>query len=450
MNPTTHPTRRRFLAAASAAAAATAVLPLRAARAQVYGPDAARFGLNPDDPGDQTAALQRAVDETQVTGTPLFLPPGRYMTTGIRLGSGARLTGVPGATRLVSMGGGPLVSATGARSVALEGIALDGMARDLSGARGLVALEGVDEIDICDCRIENSWSNGLALTGCGGRVVGTTIAGAYGGGLFSLDGRALEISGNRVIDCADNGIMVWQSAKQPDGARIVDNYVARIDNRSGGNGPFGNGIQVFRGGGVTISGNRVTDCTYSAIRVNSGTDVIVSQNNCTRLGEVAIFVEFGFDGAIVANNLVDTATTGISVTNLDQGGHLAVVSGNLVRNMSIGEFAEPRGNGIFVAADTSLTGNVVENVESTGYTLGYGPYLRDVVATGNLVRTAAIGFKISVAEGISNVLVADNLISDVSKAAILGMAWEEVVTGDLAKGGAEAYPQLTIRGNRVG
>lgn len=444
---TTHTTRRRFLAA-GAAFAATAMA--RPAHAQALGTDAARFGIRPDSDSDQTAAIQQAIEATRVTGTPLFLPPGRYTAAGLNLGAGTRLTGVRGATRLVAAGGAPLVRARGGGLVVLDGLALDGMARDTGGAQGLVDLAGVETVSISDCAVENSWADGIHLEGCGGRIAGCEIARAAGAGLFSLDGRSLDIAGNRVHDCGDNGIMVWQSAKQADGALISDNRVARISNRSGGDGPYGNGIVVFRGGEVTVSGNHVADCAFSAVRVNSGSNTIVAQNTCRRLGEVAVFVEFGFDGAVVAGNIVDGATHGISVTNLDVGGHLATVSGNLVRNIETGDFDTPRGNGIFVAADTALTGNVVENAANAGYTLGYGPYLRDVAVTGNVVRRAATGFEISVVEGVRNVLVADNVISQVSRAAILGMEWEEAVTGDLAVEGAETFPEIEIRGNRVG
>lgn len=448
MTATMHTTRRGFLLSGVALAATTGIP--RAACAQAYGLDAARFGIVPDSATDQTAGIQKAIDETRISGTPLFLPPGRYLARDLRLGSGTRIVGVAGATILEGLGGGALATTLDAQTVSLNGLVFDGMARDLGGAQALVDFADVDTVSITDCAIENSWADGLHLNGCGGRVSGTSISGAMGAGLFSLDGRDLDISDNHVFDCGDNGIIAWQSKKQPDGALIANNRIERIHNRSGGDGPYGNGIAVFRGGNITITGNHVRECTFSAIRVNSGSNVIVSQNNCTRLGEVAIFVEFSFDGAVVSNNVVDKATHGISVTNLDQGGHLAVVSGNLIRNIEIGDFAEPRGNGIFVSADTSLTGNVVENAAAAGYALGYGPYLRNVAATGNIVRNAEVGFEISVVEGIENVLVTDNVIAGVTRAAILGMEWENVVTGDLAEAGAEAYPALTIERNRVG
>jgi len=36
---------------------------------------------------------------------------------------------------------------------------------------------------------------------------------------------------------------------------------------------------------------------------------------------------------VIADNVIDGAETGISVTNFDQGGRLATVHGNIVRNL---------------------------------------------------------------------------------------------------------------------
>ena len=56
-------------------------------------------------------------------------------------------------------------------------------------------------------------------------------------------------------------------------------------------------------------------------------------NNCAALDEVAIYSEFGFEGAVIADNVIDGAETGISVTNFNEGGRLATVRGNIVRNL---------------------------------------------------------------------------------------------------------------------
>jgi hypothetical protein len=41
------------------------------------------------------------------------------------------------------------------------------------------------------------------------------------------------------------------------------------------------------------------------------------------------------------------------------------------------------------------------------------------------------------------------MISQSLSAAIVGTNFDKIVTGDLAKGGAEAYPQFKIEGNQV-
>ena len=130
-----------------------------------------------------------------------------------------------------------------------------------------------------------------------------------------------------------------------------------------------------------------------------------------RLGEVALYVEFAFQCALIANNLVDTAATGISVTNFNEGGRLAVVQGNILRNLFRRE-QEPedkRGEGIAVEADASVIGNVIESAPTAGLVIGSGTYLRDIVATGNLIRKAGVGILVS-ATG-AGCLIANNMIS---------------------------------------
>jgi putative cofactor-binding repeat protein len=117
-----------------------------------------------------------------------------------------------------------------------------------------------------------------------------------------------------------------------------------------------------------VTGNRITDCAYSAIRGNSASDIQILGNSCARLGEVALYAEFAFQGTLIANNLVDTAATGISVTNFNEGGRLAVVQGNILRNLFRRE-QEPedkRGEGIAVEADSSVIGNVIESAPTGG------------------------------------------------------------------------------------
>ena len=152
---------------------------------------------------------------------------------------------------------------------------------------------------------------------------------------------------------------------------------------------------MFRADNVIVRGNRIRNAAYSAMRGNRASNLQIVGNTCTGLGEVAIYAEFGFEGAIIANNIVDGAAVGVAITNFDKGGRLAVVQGNLIRNLRRGR---PAGDdpsdapaiGIGIEADTAVSGNVIENVEGTGIRAGWGHYLRDVTVTGNVVRGADI------------------------------------------------------------
>ena len=76
-------------------------------------------------------------------------------------------------------------------------------------------------------------------------------------------------------------------------------------------------------------------------------------NSCARAGEVALYAEFAFEGAVIANNIVDDAAMGISVTNFNEGGRLAVVQGNLIRNVFFRKDVDARGIGIGVSVDSA-------------------------------------------------------------------------------------------------
>jgi len=154
-------------------------------------------------------------------------------------------------------------------------------------------------------------------------------------------------------------------------------------------------INVFRAGNVIVRGNRIARAAFSAVRGNAASNIQIVGNGCSALGEVAIYSEFGFEGAVIANNTIDGAALGISVTNFNEGGRLAVVQGNLVRNLKPKRPAgtdpnDGAGIGISVEADASVTGNVVEHAPTAGIMVGWGQYMRDVSVTGNVVALERI------------------------------------------------------------
>ena len=272
---------------------------------------------------------------------------------------------------------------------------------------------------IADCEIVASGRHGVMLEACEGEVTGTTVTGAEGAGIFSLDARGLKLAGNTIRGAGNNGILVWRSQAGDDGTLVVDNRIEDIAARAGGSGQNGNAINVFRAGNVIVRGNRIKGAAFSAVRGNAASNLQIVGNTCTGLGEVALYAEFGFEGALIANNVVDGAALGVAVTNFNEGGRLAVVQGNIIRNLVAfrAAGADPNdvaGVGIGVEADTAVTGNVVENAPTAGILLGWGRYLRDVSATGNVVRGCGVGIAVSVAAGAG--IGADRRQSDLRRA----------------------------------
>jgi uncharacterized secreted repeat protein (TIGR03808 family) len=351
------------------------------------------------------------------------------------------------------LGGPSLLSAAAGDHLALSGLVLDGGGLPLPDRRGLVHLAQGRAVRVSDCEIVNSGRNGITLEAIEGEVSGNTIATADVA-IFSLDARGLRIAGNTVHGAGNGGILVWRSAPGDDGTLIVDNRIEDVAAKAGGSGQYGNAINVFRAGNVIVRGNRIRNAAFSAVRGNAASNLQIVGNTCTGLGEVALYSEFGFEGALIANNIVDGAALGVSVTNFNQGGRLAVVQGNIIRNLTskrpLGtDPNDAAGVGIGIEADTVVTGNVLENAPNIGIAAGWGAYLRDVAINANVIRNADFGITVSVAPGAGAAIIADNLISGARRGAIVGMEWSKPVTGDLAKDGATRYAQLSIGGNRV-
>ena len=96
----------------------------------------------------------------------------------------------------------------------------------------------------------------------------------------SIDAIGIEIAHNDIADCGNNGIQVWRSEAGEDGSIVSANRIVRVRADSGGSGENGNGVNVFRAGGVLVSGNRITDCAFSAVRGNAASDIQIIGNSC--------------------------------------------------------------------------------------------------------------------------------------------------------------------------
>ncbi len=405
------------------------------------------IGLVSGSTADQAPVLQRAIDAAAASGAPVELPPGRFRVGPLKLQAGTRLMGAAGATTLEYAGGGSFITAEDADHITIEGITLDGAYLPLD-ADGLIAITNARGVHLSRLTLTRSPANGISLSRCAGTVADCNINNAMQAAIRSMDAGGLELTHNDIADCGNAGIQVWRSDAGEDGSILTANRIARIRADGGGSGQNGNGISLFRAGSVLVSANRITDCAFTAVRGNAANDIQIIGNSCARLGEVAIYAEFGFEGALIANNLVDTAATGITVTNFNDGGRLAVVQGNLVRNLFRREHepVDKRGHGITVEADTALTGNVIEKAPTAGIVIGWGAYMREVVATSNLVRASKVGILVSADPGTGACLLANNMISGATSGSIRAMDDNGDPTGaELVQGSAGS--RLAITGN---
>src|ERR1700749_1703728 len=450
--------RRHLIGASVTGVAGALAVSQDAARAaalpSALGRDATQYGVRPGSPEDQTRALQRAIDEAARAQVPLALPPGVYRTGLLRLSSGTQLVGVRGATKLVFNGGASMLQGEGANHVGLTGITLDGSGIALPTRRGLVHCLGGADIRIIDCEIANSGGAGIWFEQVSGHVSGNIITNTASTAFVSFDAQGLLVSKNTIVGTNDNGIEILRTAIGDDGTLVGDNRIEDIKAGPGGSGQYGNAINAFRAGNVVVRGNRIRNCDYSAVRGNSASNIQITGNSVSDVREVALYSEFSFEGAVIANNTVDGAAFGVSVCNFNEGGRIAVVQGNIIRNLlpkrPIGTAPDDdAGVGIYVEADSSVTGNVIENAPSFGIMAGWGTYLRDVVISGNVIRKALGGSGVSVASGAGTALVNANVISETPRGAVVGLDHARPVTADLSADGAQRFAQVVIGTNSV-
>ena len=454
--------RRHFIGAAATTGAFGATeavaAPAPAASTTVpvsgLGVEAIHLGVRFNGTEDQTEALQRAIDRTAGARLPLILAPGVYRARGLVLPTGARLVGVPGATRIVATDNAPIIVARGADYILLSGITFDGSGKALPEKSGLIQLANGRGVAIRDCEVIGAGRNGIVLEGIEGEITGTTITGALGAAIHALDSRGLVIARNTIRNAANNGIQVWRSAPGDDGTQVLDNRIEDTAAQSGGSGQNGNAINVYRAHNVTVRGNRIRNAAFSAVRGNAASNIQITNNTCTGLRRSRDLCGVRLRGR------GDRQQHDRRRRHRRRGDQLQS------RRPARGGAGQPdpqshpeaprrhrserrQGIGIGVEADTAVTGNIIENAPVAGISVGWGQYLRDVSVTGNVVRSAGVGIAVSVTPGAGSAVIADNLISGTKDGAIVGMDQRRAMTGDLAREGAARYAQLAINGNRV-
>lgn len=397
--------------------------------------------LRPTDGGDDTRLVQDAIDSAP-DGV-VQLGAGTFRVDALSIRRPVMIAGVAGQTVLRSREGSIL-------DIEADDVSLAGLTfLSPSVAGSLVAAARCERLHVESCRFTGG-ERGLWLDTCGGRVEGNHFNKQSQTGIFSQDGTGLVIAENTVDEIGNNGIQVWRREPGEDGTQIIANRVKGIAAESGGTGQNGNGIVVFRAGNVIVANNRVSDCVFSAIRNNSGSNIIITGNSISRTTEVAIFVEFAYQGAVVSNNVIEDVAYGICITNFDYDGRLTVCNGNVIRRVvGATKPIDSPAIGIHAEADTIISNNILDDVKDVGIRLGWGGINRNLSAVGNTLRNCGVGIAPSVVEGSGNMMVANNTFSDSKKAAVQGFKYMEAGTGDLLAPGADVPAHITLSDNSV-
>ncbi len=355
---------------------------------------------------------------------PLYLLPGTYPSTQLSITSGNPLVlSAEKGTATIQFSGGSdnLFFIQNVSDCKLQGLLINGNNATFTNPGQLTALvniqgSGVAACIISDCTIYNSTHCGISCSGNAYTSMINNLIYSCDAGIWSIDG-TVYINKNTVQYCNNNGILVQAStATNVNGSEVSSNYISDISNASGGSGQYGNGINVFRAGGVKILNNTIYRCNYTSIRINIAGNCQVIGNHCSvASGDVAIYFEAPgpggggttLIGGIFANNIVDTATTGISIANsglYDDGVTRRItISGNQVTNVT--------SYGIQVEGSCDVVGNIVETA-SIGIVLGTNDATKDLVASGNYVTSCNMGIGYSANAAAKNILVSSNLVTN--------------------------------------
>ena len=438
-------TRRRLLRSAACAAALSPML-RRAARA--------------DPVADATVRLQDALVKAALAGRPCVLPRGVTRIYRILLPEGAHLIGAPGGSTLQLGYDGPMIGNRGPIDfLTLENITFDGAGRKFGDAFGLLTFSDVAHVAMETCVVQNS-GHGLCQSRCGGKIRLCAFHDLADTAIHNDHCRGFVIDSNRIARCGNNGVHHWASKafKGPDGTRISNNTITDIDNRSGGEGLWGNGVRVAETGPVTVENNVIERCSYSAVRNTGGWEVVVADNRCKGFRERAMYAEFSFRDAIFRNNAIAGCGAGIAATNyLGPGdGDRALIVGNVVSGIEEHhpdpDFGPRMGwlSGIEGEGNVRIEGNVVKGSPWMGVLAGFFAARQNVTVEGNSLIDNKYGIGFATQDGVGPCAIRRNDIRGSKKAAIVAMFQERVISGDLsAPGAARGYKDLDLSDNRI-
>lgn len=282
--------RRQVTRAAALGGIWLAMRPERASAAEAIADTALnvrRFGAKGDGRADDTKAIQSAIDAVAARGGGVFLPPGIYLSSELRMRPHVSLSGIPAwdyehgfgsVIRLADKNAPSLLNITGAFGATIDGLALDG-AKFGSGIHGIWLNKPdygkqEDTFRIERCQIANFTGDGVRLTRAWCFSIRHSMI-AYNDGdgvsLRGWDGFFLDnwLSGNRGAGFA---------------AREENASCTFTGNRIEWNRE---GMLIVRGDGYNITGNFFDRAGTSGLAVLGGEQMTITGNFIKRSGKIA-------------------------------------------------------------------------------------------------------------------------------------------------------------------
>lgn len=294
--------RRHFLTGGSALAAAGLIQATQAHAAPAVARSVADFGVKPGG-GDQTAALQKAIDAIAAAGEAVHIPGGAYQTGPLTLPANCAVTGVPGQTQLFGKPGQPIFEAAENLTLHLFGLTLDGGA-ERPGSRRDMALVAVKsgDLSVSHCLMLRCPGSAISADGISGSIHAVTVRTAYGPAIRAVDARSLTLSQCIVRRGEGKGIEIATSEAEQGGAVISGNHIVQCAtgiglsgsgsvNANVVNGSARFGIQLggaHESGVITATGNTIIDCSIGIGVVAGGETILASINLISRAGAAGI------------------------------------------------------------------------------------------------------------------------------------------------------------------
>jgi uncharacterized secreted repeat protein (TIGR03808 family) len=368
---------------------------------------------------DDTRAFARAIRAARSRGGIIFVPPGTYRVGELESPGKVTWVGVPGASVLLHNGGAFLMSVTGVSDVVFQDLTFDGN-RGARSNDALVLVRGAKRVRFEGCTIQRGSTSGISIEDAACTVTGCVIRNVGLFGIVCNTQDKVQIVGNEIVDIGNKGVYAYRPRRQTVQLIIADNFIARIRADAGGDGPYGNAVNIFRADNALVESNHISDCKFSGVRVAESSGCRIIGNHFTRVTDTVIYIEFGASRTIISSNhILDCPHRAIGITNFDHGGHLHVCTSNVIKNTGY--------EAIFAEADTIIQSNIIDGADH-GIVVGYGPFTRNVTVDGNIIqdtrsgssRRLRYGVLVSNDKGAKPAFVTNNRIFNFRDKAIYG------------------------------